>query len=797
MTSPFTRRAAAGLTTLALLAAATQLPAACIPLPSADLRTLDRDTDDRPERVVAEVTRRLAEPGADADSSRAAQLHAIAAEAHVQASNPGQVHAEVDAGLKALESVAHGPERQNLATRLQATRATEAALLGDGTAALRLLDPLLAEAKSPSVNRSCLLAARSLVHLQSRSLGDAAADAIEAYEIAGNLQADYARMNAAYMLAAIYSRAGLNDDAEKSIAEVIEFADQGNALQLQMIAAFLQARVFNSARKIPASLAAARRARELALLSDAPASVAAATVSVCIALAELSQFGEFAALCGGLEPELRKTQRTDLIAELNAQRARMLLARGSTQSALALLDAVLREGATPLGPVYIARYLRYRVAALEAAGNWRAANADLHRAESLEDQALSLDRVNAVIVIGAMNERIRGLAGQRALQSRIEFQKSELEGQRRMRNLSIAFAIAASLLVALLAVLLQQTRRERQVSRRQHATLSTIVNNAPDALLLLDRNRTVMFGNHRLFGGGAVEDTGDAAPLENLPRPVRTALQNTLDTVYEKRAPASGLAVTGEGTSPGRYYEVHGAPVMENGDLVGVVVRAADVTANHRLEREVVDASNRERSRLSRDLHEGIGQQLAGTMLLVRGLAASARNGTAPDPGMLASIETYLAEAIGSARALARDLSPVAVDRGSLGDALSRLASDETSLGALEVDVSGVDSSVEVNDEAADHLYRIAREALGSALERGANTHVGITLAREGDNLVLSIEDDCSGSDGQDPHDTLGMRMVEYRARLLGGAMELARGAEGGRRLRIMAPWSCCRRTRD
>ena len=83
--------------------------------------------------------------------------------------------------------------------------------------------------------------------------------------------------------------------------------------------------------------------------------------------------------------------------------------------------------------------------------------------------------------------------------------------------------------------------------------------------------------------------------------------------------------------------------------------------------------------------------------------------------------------------------------------------------------------------ELATHLFRIAQEAVSNALRHGRARHVRIALRGEPDALTLSVEDDGVGIPNL-PHDGkgLGMRLMRYRAGVIGGTLCIAAAAGGG-----------------
>jgi signal transduction histidine kinase len=330
--------------------------------------------------------------------------------------------------------------------------------------------------------------------------------------------------------------------------------------------------------------------------------------------------------------------------------------------------------------------------------------------------------------------------------------------------------------------------------RRQGAILSTVVNNVPDTLVLLDESGRVRFTSHALFGAPEPPAAGHRL-LDEVPESTTPAIQRTLDSIYADRAPATALAVNEEQDGIVRYYAIHGAPIIEGERLVGAVLQAMDVTATHRLEREVVEASQRERLRLASDLHEGLGQQLTGLSLLAKGLVGLIDQGKPVPRDSLAQIHTLLTDCIGTVRGAAWDLSPIAVERGSLGDALRRLARVATWGGGPALDADGVEEGLVLNDEAAEHLYRSAREALANALRHSGASRISFGLARQDDELTLVIADDGRGLARRPEGPGLGLRMIDYRARLLGASVAIEPLGTGGTRIAVTVPWSTCRRT--
>lgn len=218
---------------------------------------------------------------------------------------------------------------------------------------------------------------------------------------------------------------------------------------------------------------------------------------------------------------------------------------------------------------------------------------------------------------------------------------------------------------------------------------------------------------------------------------------------------------------------------------VHVVLR--DLGERRRLEREVVEAATAEQERIGREIHDGIGQKLTGLGLLCAGLRQRLlrerhEEAAAAADMLLQELQTATAEV----RMLARGLSPIRIDNGSLGAALQGLA-DSVACSAglvcelvLHGDVPGLDEGV------ATQLYRIAQEALNNAVKHAGARRLAVELEVRGAHACLQVRDDGIGL-AQARHDGLGMSTMRHRAALIGASLEVESAPGAGTRVRC-----CC-----
>ena len=207
------------------------------------------------------------------------------------------------------------------------------------------------------------------------------------------------------------------------------------------------------------------------------------------------------------------------------------------------------------------------------------------------------------------------------------------------------------------------------------------------------------------------------------------------------------------------------------------------------LEREIIEIANREQNRIGGDLHDGLGQDLTGIALMLRGIDAQLRQeGSAI---RLDEVIGLVNGAIENTRALARGLSPVSAERDGLRAALQALAARVASRHGLPVKFEARTSQpVRLDETSATHLYRIAQEALTNALRHSLATRVRIRLESARGALHLKVQDNGRGigAEALGASDGLGLKIMRYRAQMLGGNLVIERAPDGGALVRCSCP---------
>jgi PAS domain S-box-containing protein len=217
------------------------------------------------------------------------------------------------------------------------------------------------------------------------------------------------------------------------------------------------------------------------------------------------------------------------------------------------------------------------------------------------------------------------------------------------------------------------------------------------------------------------------------------------------------------------------------GELEYVILTGIDITEAKRLERTILEISGREQRRIGQDLHDGLGQHLTGVDFMSKVLEQKLREKSLPEAVDAAKIVALVNQAIDQTRELSHGLLPVLPDAQGLMTALERLALQVEGLFRVSC-VFECDQPVPIREsDNATHLYHIAQEAVNNALRHGHPRHIAIRLAG-GQEPFLSVDDDGVGLDRSHPagQGGMGLSIMSYRAKMIGGALEIHSGPAGG-----------------
>lgn len=199
-----------------------------------------------------------------------------------------------------------------------------------------------------------------------------------------------------------------------------------------------------------------------------------------------------------------------------------------------------------------------------------------------------------------------------------------------------------------------------------------------------------------------------------------------------------------------------------------------------RLERQVIAASQEERSKIGRDLHDGLGSHLSGVEMLSKVLEKKLEE-EAPDKAVeLGRIRRLIREAIDKTRRLAHGLYPVHIIEQGLEASVEEFITEIESLYPVQCRLTCCNSGEPLDNNAATHVYYIIREAVFNAARHGKAGNIIITMKKDQGRLFVTIEDDGQGITAATHPTGMGLHIMKYRAKAIKATLSIHPGPEKG-----------------
>ncbi len=345
--------------------------------------------------------------------------------------------------------------------------------------------------------------------------------------------------------------------------------------------------------------------------------------------------------------------------------------------------------------------------------------------------------------------------------------------------------------------------------RKSEEHLRTMADNVPDAIVRFDRELRHVFAN--VAAAAAISAPPDrivgktAAELGMPPEHVALRERYLLE-VFRTGTPHRfefGLEAL-----DGRQYESRLVPEHDRDGVVETVLAITrDITerkhAEHQLLasreqlRELVarmdSVREEEKTRLSRDLHDEMGQLLTALRMelevLEDGLGDLGVQRAAPELLERAVAASELvAKTIGAMHDLLRSLRPVALDRLGLGAALRQECRRFKEWAGVPCEFAAAEALSTFGPDVDTALFRIAQEALTNIARHAHASRAAVTIETSASTTVLRVEDDGRGiPPGREPGG-LGMVGMRERAERLGGELVVMAAPRGGTVLEARIP---------
>ena len=346
--------------------------------------------------------------------------------------------------------------------------------------------------------------------------------------------------------------------------------------------------------------------------------------------------------------------------------------------------------------------------------------------------------------------------------------------------------------------------------RQSDALYRTIVENAHDVIWTIDTQGHLTFVNRRseeISGYKCSELVGKhfetLIPPEDLPR----TKDLFIDILHGNARNFEGRFCAKDGEI--RLLSVNAVPLYEGETVVGLFNIARDITEQRKVEKALQDsekelrhlssqlltAQDTERRRISKELHDELGQALSVIKLRLSLIRKGLKQDQDTAKQECDTLSQYINQLVENVRRLSRDLAPSILEDAGLSAAIHWLiANSNHNYQSTNITLEDIDIDHLFSENAQTIIYRVLQEALTNIGRHAHAKNVSVRIKRQGDEASFSIEDDGIGFDAiraataNSDERGSGLAIMEERAWMLGGSLEIWSEEGKGTRITLRVP---------
>jgi PAS domain S-box-containing protein len=340
--------------------------------------------------------------------------------------------------------------------------------------------------------------------------------------------------------------------------------------------------------------------------------------------------------------------------------------------------------------------------------------------------------------------------------------------------------------------------RLKQSEEKYFSTVKSI----GDGVILIDSNYDVMYMNPSAVKILEVSESDaigksvfqvvrlkNSATGDYPVNPFQSSLQSRINSLPENlvlRSKKSGEKPVGDGSV---------SPIIDSkGNFLGSVMIFRDISEkimNEKLVKEfeiqrmaaILQGQEQERSRIAKDLHDGLGQLLNAIKMNVNFLDS--------DPSKINILYKLIDEAIQESIRISENLLPSKLKDFDLATCLNSLCKQIDDTTETPITFESFGTSMTVNQTQKINFYRIAQEAINNAIKHAQASTISVQLNEEDDRVQLTIEDDGKGFERTKEYDRSrhhGLDNMRERAEIMGGKLTIESDADRGTLIIVEAP---------
>lgn len=187
----------------------------------------------------------------------------------------------------------------------------------------------------------------------------------------------------------------------------------------------------------------------------------------------------------------------------------------------------------------------------------------------------------------------------------------------------------------------------------------------------------------------------------------------------------------------------------------------------------IIDAEEKERIRIARELHDGVGQQISAVKMNLGAFADRIQEGPENREQYQLMLD-LVDDAVKEVRSVSHNMMPNALIRFGLAKAVREFIDKIAATGALKIDLQIVGLTNRLESTTETVLYRVMQETVSNIIKHAGASHIGIQLIRDGDSLTMMIEDNGKGFDTRQiaGFEGIGLKNIISRVEYLDGTVD-------------------------
>jgi two-component system sensor kinase FixL len=229
--------------------------------------------------------------------------------------------------------------------------------------------------------------------------------------------------------------------------------------------------------------------------------------------------------------------------------------------------------------------------------------------------------------------------------------------------------------------------------------------------------------------------------------------------------------------------------IAMDGNQAGIVYYSMDITDRVRLEQEMVAISETERAAIGMELHDNLAQKLFGIALKASVLSTDMGARFPDQAGAAHEIEDLVNKAMAYTRTIAKSMARMDSDEGGFATTIAELKRLLESRYNIRLDLH-IDGDISLGNRLYySQIYYIIQEAVTNSVKHSKAETISVSLHRNSGDIMLMIKDDGIGiPDKIDLDKGIGMKIMKYRARMIGSSISIKRGRGGGTEVSCVIP---------